>query len=81
MLAAAPTKDRSAAVVSWAKHKIAGVLLASVLPAAFWTAVLAEGGRLWGVSFNATALLTTGGSIAMFLAAVCAPIMLRIEPA
>lgn len=57
--------------------KLAGVAFAALLPALFWTALIAAAANLLGYAVPAEALLATGAGIATFLAAVCAPLMLR----
>ena len=59
------------------RFALAGLIIVSVLPALFWTTVLAQTGELYGVSFPAQSLAMTGGAIALFLAAICAPLMAR----
>lgn len=54
-----------------------GLLVASLLPAVFWTVVAAHLGWLLGADFEAGPLALLGLAIALFLAAVCGPIMLR----
>ena len=56
--------------------KLAGLAVATLVPAMFWVAVLAGTASLFGVTFAASALAMTGAAIALFLAAVCAPVML-----
>lgn len=55
--------------------KSVGLALVTLLPALFWTALIATAGRFLGVTFAPAALLATGAAITLFLAAVCAPIM------
>lgn len=54
-----------------------GLSIAMLVPAAFWTAILAGASAVVGVEVTAANLLLVGSSIAAFLGAVCAPIMLR----
>ena len=51
-------------------HQFAGMLLVSLFPALFWTALLAAGGAAVGHAPSALALMTVGTAIAAFLAAV-----------
>ncbi|HMN36708.1 MAG TPA: hypothetical protein PKD49_03225 [Hyphomicrobium sp.] len=57
--------------------KIAGVAFASIFTALVWVGMLTLIGGLFGVSFAPQALAIVGCSIATFLVAVCAPLMLR----
>ncbi len=57
--------------------KLFGVLIAAVLPAVFWTASAAGIGTFFGVTFALSSLLFAGSAIAVFLGAVCAPVMLK----
>lgn len=52
-----------------------GLVLVSVVPALFWIAVLMAACRIFGAQYSAPALAAAAVSIALFLAAVCAPIM------
>jgi hypothetical protein len=54
-----------------------GLSIAVIVPALFWTAVLAGVGMVTKIELAAASLLFTGFAIAMFLGAVCAPIMFR----
>lgn len=58
-----------------------GVLLVSILPALFWAEALKAGALSLGVPLSARAIGFFGFSVMLFLAAVCAPLMLRNEPA
>ncbi len=53
-----------------ATHQFAGMLLVSLFPALFWTALLAAGGTAVGHAPSALTLMTVGTAIAAFLAAV-----------
>ena len=55
--------------------KSLGLALVTVLPALFWTALIATAGHVFGIVFAPAALLLTAAAITLFLAAVCAPIM------
>jgi hypothetical protein len=57
--------------------KLIGVMIAALMPAVFWTATAAGVGALFGVTFTISALVIAGSAIAVFLGAVCAPVMLR----
>ncbi len=67
--ALAPAHDISA--------KLMGVMIAALLPALFWTAAASGVGALFGVTFALSSLLLAGSAIAIFLGAVCAPVMLK----
>lgn len=60
-------------------YRLAGLALATVLPALFWVAVAASLGNAAGIQFGATGLILTGTTIAVFLGSVCAPIVLKAE--
>ncbi len=57
--------------------KAAGLAFAAVLPALFWVGVIAAAGPMVGFTLPPAALVALGGTIALFLSAVCAPIILR----
>ena len=61
---------------SW-MFKVIGLAIVTVLPALFWTALLAASGHAVNVTFAPSALALTAAAITLFLAAVCAPIMAR----
>lgn len=54
-----------------------GLMVASVLPAALWTALLAVCGQLTGSPFGTAQLMTVGLVIAGFLAVVTSVLMAR----
>ena len=60
-------------------YRVAGVALASILPALFWMIVGSGIARIAGVHVPALALIVSGTVIAAFLGYVCAPIMLRAD--
>lgn len=60
--------------------RVGGLAVASLVPAIFWCAVLAIGSRWIGEPLSLRAIALTGTAIAIFLAAVCAPLMLRTRP-
>jgi hypothetical protein len=51
-------------------RRLAGLLIVSLAPALFWTALLAAGGNALGHQPHALTLATIGAAIAAFLAAV-----------
>ena len=57
--------------------KAAGLAFAAIVPALFWMGILAAAGPAFGYTIAPAALMALGTAIAVFLAAVCAPIMLR----
>ena len=57
------------------KFKIAGLAMAALLPAIFWTALLASFGSYFGFNISPSGLACTGGAIGLFLTAVCAPLI------
>jgi hypothetical protein len=64
---------RTRATVDTAENgaqRLAGLAIVSVLPALFWTLLLAVAGNAVGHPFDPLALATIGAAIAAFLAAV-----------
>lgn len=57
--------------------KATGLAFAALVPALFWTGLIAAAGPLLGYAVPPAALMALGATIALFLTAVCAPIMLR----
>lgn len=57
--------------------RVAGLAVASLFPAAFWSAVLGLGALWLGRPLSSTTIMVIGGAIALFLFAICAPLMLR----
>ncbi len=57
--------------------RIAGVAFASVFTALIWVGIIALVGGLLGYAFTPVTLAGAGCAIAMFIAAVCTPLMLR----
>lgn len=57
--------------------KALGILLASLFPALFWTAMIAIAGSAMGHSLSVATLATVGGSIATFLAVVVGSLVAR----
>lgn len=57
--------------------KAAGLAFAALVPALFWTGVIAAAGPMLGYAVAPAALVALGASITLFLTAVCAPIILR----
>jgi hypothetical protein len=69
--AAAQTKSaNSTETGDHGSHRLAGLAIVSVIPALFWTAVLAVVGNAVGHALDPLALATIGAAIAAFLAAV-----------
>ena len=59
------------------RYKVAGIFLVSVLPALFWTLVIAQAGHAFNATFTTSGLAMVCGAMALFLAAVCTPLMAR----
>lgn len=57
--------------------KAAGLAFAAILPAMFWTVLAAAVAPVLGYAVAPAGLVALGCTIALFLTAVCAPIMLR----
>ena len=53
-----------------ASYRLVGLLIVSLFPALFWTALLAIGGSAIGTPLSPLALATVGAAIAAMLAAV-----------
>lgn len=68
---------KPAGVSSGLAAQLTGVAIAALVPALFWVGVIAGAGTMLGYAIPAQALFATGAAIAAFLAAVCAPLMLR----
>jgi hypothetical protein len=58
-------------------YRLAGLTCATILPAVFWIALAAAFAQLSGTHVSASALLVAGAAIAVFLGAVCAPIVMK----
>lgn len=71
-LTAHPTEGRRAL-----SHQLAGLTVASLFPALFWMAFAALAARAFGYHLASLPVMLLGASISLFLASVCAPIMLR----
>jgi hypothetical protein len=57
--------------------RLVGLAIASLVPAFFWAGVLELVSHGLGVPISLGAVEMTGGAIALFLMAVCWPLMLR----
>ena len=57
--------------------KLMGLAIVTIFPALTWLAIVAGAGHAAGYDFAATSLALTGAAIGLFLAAVCAPLMLK----
>lgn len=66
-------------VLSRHANRVAGVALASILPALFWMFIGSGIAQIAGIHVTASALIASGCVIAAFLGYVCAPIMLRAD--
>ncbi|MDX2287883.1 MAG: hypothetical protein NW217_03565 [Hyphomicrobiaceae bacterium] len=71
------TQARPRAMVS---HACVGLLIVSILPALFWTAVLATMAPLLGYQPGVGILLLFGATVALFLGLVFAGIALSPDP-
>ncbi len=68
-------KDVHASAQSAWIFRSVGLSLVTLLPAVFWTALIATAGHFFEFTFAPSALVVTAAAITLFLAAVCAPIM------
>ena len=57
--------------------RLAGLTIASMFPALFWASLLAAYVRVFDAPLTNASIAFVAIAIAMFLAAVCGPIMLR----
>jgi hypothetical protein len=57
--------------------RLIGLVIASVLPALFWSALIKAAFSWFGMPLPALAVLAVGVSIALFLTIACAPLILR----
>jgi len=60
-----------------ASHQLIGLLIISLFPAAFWTALIAGVGSVIGHSPSLVSLMTFGAAVAAFLAAVGYALIVR----
>jgi hypothetical protein len=58
------------------KFRLAGLALIALLPALFWSMVLAYAGQYFGIQMTFAGLAAVAGGIGIFLSAVCLPIMM-----
>ncbi|MET0409453.1 MAG: hypothetical protein ABW006_13910 [Hyphomicrobium sp.] len=61
--------------------RLVGIAIAALLPAVFWSAVIEVVSRALGTPLSPLAITTIGAAIALFLFAVCTPLMLRTSDA
>ncbi len=61
-----------------ASYKLVGLLIVSLIPALFWTALLAVGAFALGTPLSPLALATVGAAIAALLAAVFNALLARV---
>jgi hypothetical protein len=75
---AASTKSRPSGIADQpAFWRLVGIAIASLVPAVFWTSLI-ELVSLWlGAPISPLKIAIVGFGIAAFLAAVCAPLVLR----
>lgn len=57
--------------------RLAGLAIASFVPAAFWSVLIGVAATWLGASLAPLTLAFTCAAITLFLAAVCAPLILR----
>jgi hypothetical protein len=57
--------------------RLAGLMLVAAVPALIWALLLNAGASAAGYDLSAKALFSFAATIATFLTAVCAPLMLR----
>jgi len=60
--------------------RLGGLAIASLVPALFWSAMMALAASWLHAPISTFTIAIVGGAIALFLAAVCAPIVWR-DPA
>jgi hypothetical protein len=75
---AKPAIGLHAAAPRDASYRLLGLLVASLFPALFWTALLAAGAFALGVSLSPLALATVGAAIAAVLAGVFSALTARV---
>ncbi len=68
------TQDLNASAVA---YRIAGLALATILPAIFWVVCAVTLGGAAGITFAPLPLAMAGTAIAVFLGTVCAPIIFK----
>jgi hypothetical protein len=59
--------------------QVAGLAIASVVPAVIWSLLISETASWIGAPLAVRTVLFTAAAIALFLGAVCSPIILRDE--
>ena len=69
-------RDTVARVPSALNGKLVGLAIVSILPALFWTGVLALVGPMIGIVLGAKTLLVIGFSIAVFLSLILSSLAL-----
>jgi hypothetical protein len=57
--------------------RLVGIAIAALVPAIFWSVVIEIAAHWLGTSMSPVTVATVGATIALFLFAVCAPLMLR----
>jgi hypothetical protein len=58
-------------------YRLVGLAVATLLPAAFWVGLAAALAQAAGATISTPALVIAAAAIALFLGAVCFPIMLK----
>jgi hypothetical protein len=62
-----------------AAFRFAGLAVATIFPALFWVAIVAVVSNVAGVALSIQVLAAIGAVIMLFLAIICAPIMLKAQ--
>ena len=75
---AKPAIGLNAGATREASFRLLGVLVVSLFPALFWTALLAAGAFTFGVALSPLALATVGAAIAAVLAGVFTALTARV---
>ncbi|MBS0232897.1 MAG: hypothetical protein JSR99_05365 [Proteobacteria bacterium] len=75
---AIPAVDSPDRAVGWSfAARLGGIAIASLTPAIFWCAILEFGSDWLGYPLSTRSVALIGSGIAVFLFAICAPLMLR----
>lgn len=59
------------------RTRVMGLMIASMVPAIFWTVMIAGVGKLAGAVIHPSALVLLGAAFALLAAVACAPLILR----
>jgi len=75
---AIPSVDSPGRAVGWSfAARLGGIAIASLVPAIFWCAILDFGSDWLGYPLSTRSVALIGSGIAVFLFAICTPLMLR----